>query len=221
MGLAGHCDTSAGMLARSRRGSRQLLALALVIAPAVAPAKMGRFAIEGRPARAGAQAAAGGDARQSAAHSRRIPLTSDPLRLARYVDREGDAAVLAALAPGQPALMRQLGSLATPYMRAPHGAVPSLVRLMASRDPDVAPSASIALAQIVVELPPGTLADHLLSPAQLRSVLSALKQLAESGHVRPDVALSAAVAEATLRDRLKLLGFTPESSAAETGGDDG
>lgn len=169
------------------------------------------------PLSAGAEAspadAAGSD--DGVARAEQPPSSSDPLTLARYVDRVGDMALLVQLEPSQPALVQQLACLSAPYMQAPVLALPALARAMGLHDPDVAPAATASMLAILRTLPPSEFARHELSAKALRGLVRRLDDLTGQPRLRKDIAVAAAVAAAMLRDRLQHVGFDPDATEGQ------
>lgn len=117
----------------------------------------------------------------------------DPIALARFADRAGDDAVLAALTAEPPSL----GAIyAAPYLRAPEEALPRLVTLARGRDPFRAPAAMAAILAIAHGPMLEGMARREAEP--LDPVLEALDALADDASAREDLRGAAALARAQL-----------------------
>lgn len=203
---------------RSAGGGRRVLPRVALIAAvsvgALAHPRAWRVAAQGPSAQDGTtQHSPVAEARSEAAPNAlpSWPVSSDPLVLARHVDRAGDDAVLAQLVPSATPLMQQLACVAAPHMRLPALALPGLATLMGVHDPDVAPAAAAAVVTILRAMSPADLAGAALPAQALRALVGQLDGLALQGRLRRDIAAAATVGAATLRDRLKSLGFDPDA----------
>ncbi len=147
---------------------------------------------------AGAQAAAASPATPPAAAALRAVRDADPLELARVARRYGDPAILALLAPEQPAATRLAAARAAPWLHEPEQALLPLCAMIVSRDSDLAPSAARAAWQIARALDPLVLARRELLPQTLVPALSALCKAADNASLRADLRLLAAAAAAQL-----------------------
>lgn len=126
------------------------------------------------------------------------PGDSDPLVLARYVDRVTDQQVLSLLTPDQTPQMRQLGALCARWLDAPERALPALTTLMASPDPDVAPVAARSAQAIAESLWAFELRERGVSVPFLREIIAGLGAVAASKRARADIRYRAAAAAAVL-----------------------
>jgi hypothetical protein len=125
---------------------------------------------------------------------------TDPLELARVVDRIGDRAVLARLAPETPIAVRALAIVAAPRLHAPEDALASLATIAAGRDPDLAPRAAASLLAIARELDERALDARERDRAELAPARVELATLMADETVRPDVQRAAHLADAALAD---------------------
>lgn len=123
---------------------------------------------------------------------------TDPLELARVVDRIGDDAVLARLAPETPIAVRVLAVSATPRLHAPEAALPTLAELAGGRDPDLAPRALQAISEIARSLDARSLDARESERAELRAVLPRLTGIGEDESARADLRRAAAEARIAL-----------------------
>lgn len=134
-----------------------------------------------------------------------LVVSSDPLDLARVVDRLGDDAVRARLgAVGvatstlDPAIV--IAALrAAPWLHAPEEALPRLVEIAAGHDPDLAPAAMLAISRIAERLTRADLDAREADDATLRAVLAPLASMGEAATVRPDLRAAALRAREALR----------------------
>jgi hypothetical protein len=122
----------------------------------------------------------------------------DPLELARVAARLGDDAVLALLAPEQPARVRIAAVRAAPWLREPERALAQIAAWVSGRDSELAPAAARAALRIARALDADALARREVAPAALTSALAALLHAAELAHVRQDLQRMAAAAAAQL-----------------------
>lgn len=125
---------------------------------------------------------------------------TDPLELARVVDRVGDAAVIARLTPETPIAVRASAVLAAPWMRAPEDALAPLAEIAAGRDPDLAPRAAQALLAIARRLDERALDARERDRAELAPARGTLSAIAADETARADVRRAAALADAALAD---------------------
>jgi len=123
---------------------------------------------------------------------------SNPLELARVAHRVGDEAVLALLEPTRPADVRLLAARTSPWLDEPERALVLLAELAASRDSDLAPTATRAALQIARGLDAPTLERREIAPSELLPARAALRAAAERSWVRPDLRLLAVAAAAQL-----------------------
>ncbi len=134
-----------------------------------------------------------------------LVVSSDPLELARMVDRLGDDAVLARLgAMGEatsaldPAVV--IAALrAAPWLHAPEDALPRLVEIADGHDPDLAPAAMLAISRIAERLTRLDLDAREADDAPIRAVLAPLAAMGEAAGVRADLRAAALWARETLR----------------------
>jgi hypothetical protein len=133
----------------------------------------------------------------------------DPLERARVVAAIGDAAVLEWLAgEGGAGVAQRLAAVrASPWLADPSAALGPLVGLLGGRDPDLAPSAALALERLGQRLALEEPACAACSRQAVATAVDALAKLAESPRVRSDLRLRALTASAQLaiaRDRFEL-----------------
>lgn len=139
--------------------------------------------------------------------------SSDPVALARVVERLGDDAVLARLAAevaedeatDVSADARLAAVRASVALRAPERALEPLAAIAAGRDPDLAPAAAHSLLVIARALDPRDLDAREVMRAELAPALTAIAQLAADETARPDLRRAAAIAA----ELLGHLGITP------------
>lgn len=126
------------------------------------------------------------------------PLSSvadaDPVELARVVQRIGDSAVIAALAPDRPVVERLAAVRAAPAMRSPERALTALVEIARGRDSLLAPAAALAALRIATSLDADDLAAREALPGDIEAARSALEALAADESARPDIRRAAALA---------------------------
>ncbi|MBX7197351.1 MAG: hypothetical protein K1X94_35195 [Sandaracinaceae bacterium] len=134
-----------------------------------------------------------------------LVVSADPLELARVVDRLGDDAVLARLgAPGldtatlDPAVV-MAALRASAWLHAPEEALPRLVEIAAGHDPDLAPSAMLAIVRIAERLTRPDLDAREGSDEPIRAALPALATLGETEGARADLRRAALRARELLR----------------------
>ncbi len=125
---------------------------------------------------------------------------TDPLDLARVVDRIGDAAVIARLAPETPIAVRAIAVAAAPRMHAPEDALAPLAAIAAGRDPDLAPRAAAALLTIARSLDARSLDARESDRADLGPARISLTALAADETARADLRRAAQLADAALAD---------------------
>lgn len=125
---------------------------------------------------------------------------TDPLELAHVVDRVGDDAILARLAPETPIAVRALAVAAAPRLHVPEAALASLAEIAAGRDPDLAPRAASALLTIARALDERSLDARESDRASLVPVRVRLAQLVADETARADVRRAAGLADAALAD---------------------
>jgi hypothetical protein len=129
----------------------------------------------------------------------RVPST-DPLELARLVDRLGDQAVVTRLAEGTPIATRAMAVLAAPEMDAPEMALSALAELARGRDPDLAPRAALAALTIARALDPQAMDARECDRASLAPARAGLEALAHDESARADMRRAAELAAAALAD---------------------
>ena len=112
---------------------------------------------------------------------------ADPLELARVVQALGDEAVTRRLEPGQPVEVRLAAIRSTPWMREPELALPSLVRELSGRDPDLAPTAARAAFRIAGSLDVATLLRREVDREELYPVRARLQAAGENELLRLDI----------------------------------
>lgn len=127
--------------------------------------------------------------------------SSDPVALARIVERLGDDAVLARLAAedaedadGVSADARLAAIRASVALRAPERALDPLAAIAAGRDPDLAPAAAYSILVIARALDPRDLDAREVMRAELAPALAAIARLAADETARPDLRRAAAIA---------------------------
>ncbi len=128
--------------------------------------------------------------------------SSDPLELARVVDRLGDPAVLARLGTAESPIdvaVTLAAVRACPWLHAPELALPRLVELAAGRDPDLAPAATLAVVRIAERLSRPELESREASDEPLRAAMTGLTALAEDTTARADLRRGASRARELLR----------------------
>jgi hypothetical protein len=127
-------------------------------------------------------------------------VASDPLDRARLVAAIGDAAVLAWLTgQGGASVAEQLAAVrASAWLADPSAALGPLVALLGGRDPDLAPSAALALERIGQRLALEEPACEACAPEAIASASDALSKLADNPRLRPDLRLRALTASAQL-----------------------
>lgn len=132
-----------------------------------------------------------------AAELMRVP-DSDPLELARVAGRCGDRGVLLLLSDSTPGAMRLAAIGASRWLIAPESALPALIRLLGGRDSLLAPAAARATLEIALRLDRDALDCREAAPEQLAASLTALRQVSEMPHVRPELRMMAGRAAALL-----------------------
>jgi hypothetical protein len=125
---------------------------------------------------------------------------TDPLELARVVDRMGDAAVLARLNPETPIAVRALAVVAAPRLHAPEDALAPLAELALGRDPDLAPRAALSLLEITRALDERGLDARERDRAELAAGRIAIARVAADETARADVRRAAQLADAALAE---------------------
>lgn len=146
-----------------------------------------------------ALAASGGSAQPGPDDILRVPST-DPLELARVVDRIGDPAIVARLAEDRPIAVRAVAVLAAPEMHAPEDALVPLVEIARGRDPDLAPSAALSVLTIARALDASALDARESDRAALGPARAGLDALAHDETARADIRRAAELAGAALAD---------------------
>jgi hypothetical protein len=129
----------------------------------------------------------------------RVPST-DPLELARVVDREGDGAVLRRLEDGTMIAVLAVAVVAAPEMRAPETSLERLAELARGRDPDLAPRAAASALTIARALRPEDLDARECDRASLGPARASLEALAADATARADLRRAASLAAAALAD---------------------
>ena len=124
---------------------------------------------------------------------------TDPLELARRVDRFGDVQMLALLEKARPRRHRFAAILGSPFLRAPEAALPRLLPIAAGRDPTLAPAAARAILAIARTLSAMALSAREASSAALRGVIRGLEGLARDQTARGDLRRMAELAALELR----------------------
>lgn len=209
-----------GIVAVAMFGIVAVAAFAGVVAADVVPSEPRPDEAVPKAAPAGALEATASDAPApvaAVAAGETLPVDSDPLVLARFVDRAGDAAVLAWMTPDRTGLMRGLAFQAARFMRAPELALPILVGAMAGSDPDLSPCAARATLAIVEGFGPGDLAQREADLSRLEPVVGELQRVAEAPRSRADIAVMAATAAVVLSEALKWSGVaSADGEAAES-----
>jgi hypothetical protein len=140
--------------------------------------------------------------------------SSDPLELARVVDRIGDAALLERLGgEGTPTDVRLAAIRASVALRAPERALEPLATIARSRDPDLAPAAAMAFLAIARDLDPRALDAREVLRGELVPARTALEALADDESARADLRRAALLA----LDALTALGV-PSAQARPSAG---
>jgi hypothetical protein len=125
---------------------------------------------------------------------------TDPLELALVVERVGDDAVLARLAPETPVAVRALAIVAATELHAPEDALVPLVELARGRDPDLAPRALWATLAIARRLDARTLGARESDVGALAPARAGLEALAADETARADLRRGAQLAAAALAE---------------------
>lgn len=128
------------------------------------------------------------------------PEVGTPVELARWVDREGDAAVLDALTSAD-RQTRMLALRAAPWMHGPEAALGALAGLARGRDPVLAPEAARAAMRIALALDRDGLARREAVLADLQAAAATLDALADDDTARPDLRAAARAAATALRQQ--------------------
>ena len=124
---------------------------------------------------------------------------SDPLEMARWVARRGDAAVLATLGAEAPPAEQIRGAMGSRWMIEPERALPRLAELAGGTDPRVAPTAAAAAHHIASALDPRVLEAREATRGPLDEGRAAFEALASDETIRPDLARLAAFTAEQLR----------------------
>jgi hypothetical protein len=119
---------------------------------------------------------------------------SDPLEMARRVQRMGDSAVLTRLQKDRSVAVQLAAIRGARWMRAPESALGRLATLASGRDPDLAPAAVRACWRIARRLDPVALQRREVNLAALRPARQRLAALAEDASARGDIRRMAAFA---------------------------
>jgi hypothetical protein len=125
---------------------------------------------------------------------------TDPLELARVVDRSGDEAILSRLTPETPIAVRAIAVVAATRMHAPETALPALVEIATGRDPDLAPRAMQSVLTIARSLDAASLDARESDRSELTVVQATFLALMTDESARPDLRLAARLAHAELAD---------------------
>ncbi|MAQ17375.1 MAG: hypothetical protein CMN30_21585 [Sandaracinus sp.] len=122
----------------------------------------------------------------------------DPLEIERYVDTNGDDAVVEALTNEDARLESRLGAIrAAPWLTGPERALGPLARLAAGDDPDLAPAAGRAGQRCAEAIAVDGLTAREEDPAILGEAAAEWQAVADDETARPDVrAVAAATAQA-------------------------
>ena len=124
--------------------------------------------------------------------------STEPLELARAVDRLGDQGVLLRLEDEAPVEVRAVAVLAAPYMHAPENALPALVVIAAGRDPDLSARAAHSVLAIARGLDPQGIDARECDRAALGPARAGLAALARDVTARPDIVRAAELSLAAL-----------------------
>lgn len=124
--------------------------------------------------------------------------TSDPLELARLVDRIGDAAVIARLSDETPTDIKLLAVRAAPQLDGPERALEGLAAIAQGRDPDLAPAAAHSLLVIAHALDPQALDAREVLREELAPARVALSTLQADETARGDLRRAAGIVIAAL-----------------------
>lgn len=124
--------------------------------------------------------------------------TSDPLELARLVDRIGDEAVIARLSEETPTDIRLLAVRAAPQLEGPERALEALAAIAQGRDPDLAPAAANSLLVIAHALDPQSLDRREVLREELAPARAALSLLEADETARGDLRRAAGIVIAAL-----------------------
>ena len=125
---------------------------------------------------------------------------TDPLELARVVDRIGDAAILSRLAPETPIAVRAVAVVATTRMHAPEDALLALATIAAGRDPDLAPRAAQSLLTIARSLDAQSLDARERDRNDFAPARTTLNALAGDETARADIRLAARLSDLALAE---------------------
>ena len=112
---------------------------------------------------------------------------ADPLRLARVVDRVGDASVLALMRAPTPRAVRQAAIVASPFLQGPEHALGPLSRLVTRRDRRMAALAAWSLVRILSELTSEGLMRREATLGSLRGTRQDLEAMLESERGGADI----------------------------------
>ena len=125
---------------------------------------------------------------------------TDPLELARVVDRIGDAAILSRLTPETPIAVRAIAVVAAPRMHAPEDALAALTTIAAGRDPDLAPRAAQALLTIARSVDAQALDAREHDRGDFAAARTTLSALATDETARADIRLAARWSDSALAE---------------------
>lgn len=123
---------------------------------------------------------------------------SDPMELARVVDRMGDAAVLERLGPEADSVTRIGAIRAAPFMTGPELALETLAEIAAGRHPHLAPAAAQSATTIVRQLDADSLARREQLPVTLAGAAARFDAIAQDEAVRPDLRTVGSIVAAQL-----------------------
>lgn len=114
------------------------------------------------------------------------PTVADPLVLARFVRKHGDAVVTRALASKDRA-QRLVGVRAAPEMARPASVLVGLCELLGSRDPELAPAAASAALHIAEQIQAEGLESQDMLPGELTPARVALAVAIARPRLRADL----------------------------------
>jgi hypothetical protein len=117
---------------------------------------------------------------------------SDPMELAKVVDRLGDDAVLARLQKDKSVEIRIAAIRATRWMRSPESALSSLAEILGSRDSELAPVAATTALRIASAITNDALSTKEVMPSELTEPRALFVKASENPLIRPDIRLQAA-----------------------------
>lgn len=120
--------------------------------------------------------------------------SSDPIALARAVDRIGDEGVIARLTEETAADVRLAAIRACPGLREPERALEPLAAIAIGRDPDLAPAAARAILEVARELDPQELDAREVMREELVPAREAIQRIVDDETARADLRRAAGIA---------------------------